>query len=85
MTGAIRPEYPVKDRLLTPEQRTLWEENRWIINPNTMPQENLDEVIDASWKFLKVDCSDPDTWYQVLASRAGTFATGLTEYAVCIR
>ena len=47
MTVAIRHEHPVKDRLLTPAQRTFWEENGYVIIPNAIPQENLDAVIDS--------------------------------------
>ena len=31
MTVAVRHEHPVKDRLLTPAQRTFWEENGYVI------------------------------------------------------
>jgi len=30
----------------------LWEENGYVIIPDAVPQENLDEVIDAIWEFL---------------------------------
>lgn len=50
-----------------------------------MGQENLDEVIDAIREFLKVNHSDPKTWYQAPLNPAETCATGLTEYADCIK
>jgi len=37
-----------------------------------VPQENLDAVNDVIWEFLKVDRSDPGTWYQAPEGRAGT-------------
>ena len=70
MTVAIRHEHPVTDRLLSPAQRTFWEEIGYVIIPDAVPQENLDAVINAIWEFLQVDRDDPETWYQAPVSRA---------------
>ena len=61
MTVAVPRVHLTKDRRLTPAQRTFWEENGYPIIPNAVPQENVVEVIDAIWEFLKVKRDDPET------------------------
>lgn len=54
---------------LTPTDYAFWQENGYVIIPNAVPQENLDQVVNAIWTFLDMDASDPNTWYPVERQR----------------
>ena len=50
--------------LLTPEDHRHFEENGYVVIRNVVPQENLDAVINALWKYLGMDPNDPEDWYR---------------------
>jgi hypothetical protein len=41
----------------------FFKESGYLIVPRTVPQENVDAVIDAIWAFLRVSPDDPESWY----------------------
>lgn len=50
--------------VLSAEDHAFFAENGYVVVPNAVPQENLDAVVDAIWKFLGMNPDDPATWYQ---------------------
>ncbi len=50
--------------VLSKEDWAFWEENGYVIIPNAVPQENLDRLVTAIWKFLEMDPSDVENWYK---------------------
>jgi hypothetical protein len=50
--------------ILSPADHAFFQENGYVVVPNTVPQENLDAVIDAVWEFLGMDPNDPEDWYR---------------------
>jgi ectoine hydroxylase-related dioxygenase (phytanoyl-CoA dioxygenase family) len=60
-----------EDHVLRAEDRAFWEENGYVVIHNAVPQENLGAVVEAIWRFLDVDRSDPEAWYKAPISKAG--------------
>jgi len=50
-------------KVLSNEDNVFWEENGYVVVKNAVPQENLDAMIQAIWRFLEVDGDDPESWY----------------------
>lgn len=50
--------------VLTQEDQAFFAENGYVVVHDTVPQENLDAVLDAIWEFLGMSPNDPDDWYR---------------------
>ena len=61
----------------------FWEENGYVVVPNSVPQENLDAVVEAMQVFCGRDFSKPEGWYGIPRNpgsslrRKETFLQGL--------
>lgn len=57
------PEGMLSEPVLTPADRTFFQENGYVLARSVVPQENLDAVIDDIFAYLRMKKEDPSTWY----------------------
>lgn len=50
--------------VLSKDDWDFWEKNGYVVVPQAVPQENLDEMISAIWSFLEIDPDDQEGWYR---------------------
>ena len=53
--------------LLTAEHQRSWAEDGYLVVRGCVPAATVDAVVSDIWQFLRMDPSDPSTWYLVHA------------------
>ena len=50
-------------RVLTEEQWAFWKSNGYVIVPNAVPAEDVENMANLLWEFEEKDLNNPETWY----------------------
>ena len=50
--------------ILTPQDKAFFDDNGYVVVHKVVPQENLQEVVDAIFDFLGMDANNSEDWYR---------------------
>ena len=57
--------------VLTPEDKTFFVENGYVVVPNAVPKANCEAVVAAIFAFLGMNPDDPEDWYRPPLTNGG--------------